>query len=189
MTTTLFHAATQSTVDAQAPMPAAPMIYNDDQTVAWERMWDSFCVLASAGGPPHRPTLLQPPPDADPASPAYQAAAGEIIRGIRLVSGLAAQPADEAGWIAVTCVNAGQARWLAEQIQQENVATTHCGVLLFVPVGEHFALKGEIKNVVTAVAKTTHYWREHLPYAVKQSLAWEVRLGTLIDGWRIWLRR
>lgn len=143
-------------VDKRAPMSAAPMIYNDDQSVAWEQMWDSFCVLASAGGPPHRGTLLAVPTDVDANSAGYRTAVAEITRGIRLVSGLAAQAA-EPGWIAVECGQASKSRWLSEQIVQENVASFYRGSQLFVPVGEHFTLKGEIKNVITVVAKTTHY--------------------------------
>jgi len=40
--------------------------------------------------------------------------------------------------------------------------------------------------VITAVAKTTHYWREHLPPEVKQTLEWQTRLGGLrhrVNGW------
>ena len=57
------------------------------------------------------------------------------------------------------------------------------------PVGEDFTLKGEIKNVITVVAKTTHYWMEHLDAAVKTSLAWEEKLKTFTGRIRRWLRR
>jgi sirohydrochlorin cobaltochelatase len=33
---------------------------------------------------------------------------------------------------------------------------------LLLPAGPQFRLDGEIKNVVTAVAKTYHYWKEHI---------------------------
>ena len=33
--------------------------------------------------------------------------------------------------------------------------------VVFVPAGPDFALEHEIKNVVTVVAKTVHYWTEH----------------------------
>jgi sirohydrochlorin cobaltochelatase len=166
-------------------MVSAPLVYNGDQSVAWDRMWDSFCVLASAGGPPHRGVFLHAQTNADPHSPGYQAAVAEIIRGIKLVSGLSAQAA-ETGWIAVTCEGAVQARWLSEQINQENVAARARGAQLLVPVGEDFTLKGEIKNVVTVVAKTTHYWVEHLSPDVKRSLAWEAALEHLIARLRRW---
>ena len=80
------------------PMSSAPMRYTDDGTVDWGNMWDSFCVLASAGGPAHRDTLLVPEAGADPNSEAYQSVQNEIIRGVYLVSGLQARPAT-AGWI------------------------------------------------------------------------------------------
>jgi sirohydrochlorin cobaltochelatase len=56
-----------------------------------------------------------------------------------------------------------------------------------VPVGDYFTLKGEIKNVITAVAKTTHYWQEHLSPEVKQTLAWQERLKALKTQIKNWL--
>lgn len=174
--------------DKRAPMASAPMVYNPDQSVAWNQMWDTFCVLASVGGPPHRGTVLRAQLDANPNSAGYQFAAHEIIRGIALVSGLPAYTA-QTGWIAIECGEMSKAHWLSDQIAQENVESYYTGTQLFVPVGEHFTLTGEIKNVVTVVAKTTHYWTEHLDAAVKTSLAWEETLKALRRRIRGWLRR
>jgi hypothetical protein len=124
-------------------------------------MWDTFCVLARDGGPPHRGALLEAPPSVDLESPAFQRAAAEIIRGVEAVSGLAAFVA-EPGWIGVRCDSPRMAQWLAESIVLENVEARARDSLLLVPGGEDFTIKHEIKNVITAVAKTTHYWREHL---------------------------
>jgi sirohydrochlorin cobaltochelatase len=174
--------------DTRAPMTAAPMVYNADNSVAWECMWNSFCALASAGGPPHRGTLLCAQTDADPQHAGYRAAAAEIIRGIGLVSGLPAHAAAP-GWIAVDCGEPGKARWLAEQIKQENVQARCAGANLFVPVGEDFTLKGEVKNVITAVAKTTHYWNAHLASEVKVSLLWEEKVHAVGRWLQRWLGR
>lgn len=176
------------TADKRAPMAAAPLVYNGDQSVAWDQMWDSFCVLASAGGPPHRATLLQAQIDGDPTSAGYQFAVDEIVRGIALVSGLTATAAAP-GWIGVDCGQASQARWLSDQIRQENVDAYCEGTRFFVPVGDNFTLEGEIKNVITAVAKTTHYWGEHLAQEVKTSLAWEEKMHALVQRLQGWLRR
>jgi sirohydrochlorin cobaltochelatase len=168
-----------------APMSAAPMKYNDDGSVAWGEMWDSFCALALDGGPPHRGQLMQAPTAVDIHSPAYQFAANEIIRGITAVSGLRAETA-EPRWIAVHCPEAGQAAWLSEAINKENVEARSHGATLYVPVADSFTLKGEIKSVITAVAKTTHYWHEHLPTEVKQTLAVQTRIDGLVQrvqGW------
>lgn len=175
-------------VDKRGPMPAAPIVYNEDSSIAWERMWGIYCVLASAGGPPHRGTRLEAQLDADLNSEGYRTAVAEIVRGIRLVSGLSAQAA-ETGWIAVECGQASKARWLCEQIVQENVASFHRGTRLFVPVGEHFTLRGEIKNVITVVAKTTHYWTEHLCADAKSTLLWEEALKDFGVRIRRWLSR
>lgn len=179
---------TKNPNDKRAPMASAPMLYNSDNTVAWDQMWDTFCVLASAGGPPHRGALLRAQVDANPQSAEYQRAAQEIIRGIALVSNLQARMA-HTGWIAVECGQAGKARWLSEQIVLENVESYYEGTQLYVPVGADFTLKGEIKNVITVVAKTTHYWTEHLAAEVKTSLAWEERIKALTKQIQRWFRR
>ncbi|MDZ4719700.1 MAG: hypothetical protein SH847_14715 [Roseiflexaceae bacterium] len=165
-------------IDRRAPMAAAAMQYNPDGSVAWDDMWDSFCELAQDGGPPHRDTMLEPDETADPENPHYQAIMAEIIRGIELVSGLRARPATP-GWIAVSCDQPGMARWLCDAINEEHVRARCAGSTLFVPAGPDYTLKGEIKNVVTAIAKTTHYWGDHLPSEVKSTLAMQEQLSRL----------
>ena len=172
-------------LDKRAPMAAAPMKYQPDGSVDWGDMWDSFCMLAREGGPPHRGTMLQAQVDADTASVDYRFAVEEICRGIGAVSGLQAVPAGP-GWIAVECRSAGMARWLADSIEAENVAARAWQMRLLLPVGDYFTLKGEIKNVVTAVAKTTHFWGEHVPSEVKQTLELQaqlVRWRARVLGW------
>jgi sirohydrochlorin cobaltochelatase len=51
--------------------------------------------------------------------------------------------------------------WLMRAIVVENIMVRREGAVLCLPVGCRFTLEGEIKNVVTVVAKTYHYWREH----------------------------
>jgi len=157
-------------VEKATPMSSAPLKYFPDGRVDWGNMWDSFCALPRDGGPPHRAAMLYADETADTAGESYQLATGEIIRGIAAVSGLTAEPAGP-GWIAVHCHSAAMARWLSEAITQENVQARCHGSTLFVPTGAGFSLKGEIKNVITAVAKTSHYWQEHLPVEVKRTLA------------------
>lgn len=163
------------------PMAAAPMRYNDDGTVDWGNMWDSFCVLASAGGPPHRGTLLQPDESVDINSEGYQNTAKEIIRGIFLVSGLRAQLTDKPGWLAVPCDSEGMAEWVAEQAKHENVKFTHEGNHVYVPCGVDWPVKGEVKNVITVVAKTTHYWQDHIAREMKTAMAAEDALNKIGD--------
>ena len=163
---------TNETATAQraAPMAAAPFRFAADGTVPWGDMWDSFCALPQAGGPPHRGVaeFLAAGEGDDTTSVGYRFAVAEIGRGIAAVSGLAAAPAT-AGWLAVRCDSARMARWLAEAIDRENVAARAEGPRLLVPVGEDFRLPGEIKSVITVVAKTTHYWREHLAAVVEDA--------------------
>ncbi len=176
--------------DRRAPMAAAPMKYAADGSVDWGNMWDSFCELAQTGGPPHRATVLRAPDPAtvDPTDPAYQSVAAEISRGILAVSGLSAAPA-QPGWIAVQCRSAAQARWLADSILEENVEAQAVDSALLLPLAAYFTTKGEIKNVITVVAKTTHYWVDHLPPEVKQALAVQVRVSQMAAQVKRWIAR
>lgn len=159
-------------------MVPAPFKYNDDGSVNWGDMWDTFCVLAQEGGPPHRGTLLDAPMEPNPSDPRYAQVVAEITRGIFEVSGLRAHAA-EPGWLAVECDSPGHALWLQRAIVQENVQARAENHLLLVPVSQEFTVKGEIKNVITVVAKTTHYWTEHLPTELKRASDTEVKL----DKW------
>lgn len=166
----------------RAPMAAAPMKYADDGSPDWGNMWDTFCVLAQEGGPPHRDQMLYPQVPTDVQSAAYLTVVDEIIRGIAAVSGLRAMAAAP-GWVAVKCASPAMAAWLADAILEEHVQARSEGALLFVPAGEQYQLTGEIKNVITVVAKSTHYWQDHLPPDVKQLLAWQARLARA----KLWL--
>ena len=178
------HKQGEAAIDPRAPMLAGPIVYREDGQIDWGNMWDSFCMLALDGGPPHRGELLTAPENPDMNSENYHFAVTEIARGILETSKLTAVPATP-GWLTITCYSAAQARWLAEAITEENVQARYEGKQIFVPVGDAFRLKGEIKNVITAVAKTSHYWDAHLAAEVKQTLAWQTRL----EGWLGWLRR
>lgn len=147
-----------------APMGSAPMRYTDNGQVAWDEMWTDFCDLALAGGPPHRDTLLEPiPPDEVRANlPAYECVIAEVERGLRLVTGLPILRSERLGWIGMQCENEEMALWLLRAIIVENVCVRREGAALFLPVGPDFRLDKEIKNIVTVVAKTHHYWMEHI---------------------------
>jgi len=79
-----------------------------------------------------------------------------------MVTGLPSRPADAAGWIEITCPDAVTASWLVRAIVVENVAVHADGPLLYLPASSTFRLEKEIKNVVTVVAKTCHYWAGHM---------------------------
>lgn len=153
-----------------APMAAAPLVYDEQGRVAWDQIWgvddpeNPFCELALAGGPPHRGELLEPvdPQEvlADPEGCAR--VAEEIRRGVRMTTGLNTVPSRSPGWLGIRCESEEMAIWLLRAIVVENIAVRREGCVLYVPVGPRFRLEHEIKNVVTAVAKTHHYWREHL---------------------------
>jgi hypothetical protein len=147
-----------------APMGSAPLRYTDDGKVAWNEIWSDFCDLALAGGPSHRDTLLEPvPPEEVRANlEAYEGALAEIERGFRLVTGLPIVRSEALGWIGLRCEDEQMALWLLRAIVVENVCVRREGTVLFLPAGPAFRLEKEIKNVITVVAKTNHYWTEHV---------------------------
>lgn len=153
-----------------APMAAAPLQFDEAGQVAWDQMWglddpDSpFCELALAGGPPHRGDLLEPVAAAacEAAPGKYAAVLAEMTRGIDLVAGLPTVSAASPGWIGVQCNSEEMAIWLLRAIIVENIMVRREGTILYLPAGPDFTLQGEIKNVVTVVAKTFHYWQEHV---------------------------
>lgn len=164
------------------PMRSAPLKYAADGTVAWDEIWGSFCDLAMAGGPPHKGSLLQAGSPGDiAAQPERQAeVVAEICRGITLVTDLAAAPGPVPGWARVTCLNHGMAKWLLRAITMENVAVRGNGASLDLPAAPHFRLEREIKNVITVIAKTCHYWIGHMP--PEQQLAIRRLLDDMDDG-------
>lgn len=147
-----------------APMGAAALKFDEAGNVAWDRIWTDFCDLALAGGPPHRGDLLEPaPPEAVRADPdGYAETLDELARGIRMVTGLPVVRHAAAGWIGVRCESEEMAIWLLRAILVENVSVRREREVLYLPAGPDYRLKYEIKNVVTAVAKTYHYWTEHM---------------------------
>lgn len=146
------------------PMGSAGLKYDADGQVAWNEIWQTFCDLALAGGPPHKGRLLLPgAADAIAAEPdRYAAVTGEICRGISLATGLPSEPSAEPGWIHVGCDSAGMAGWLLRAIAMENVAVRADDSVLDLPAAPAYRLEKEIKNVVTVIAKTCHYWAGHM---------------------------
>lgn len=153
-------------------MGTAGVRYGPDGRIAWDQMWGSFCDLALAGGPPHKGTLLEPaPPDeieADPA--AYAAVVAEICRGIMMVTDLAPAPSPNPGWVSIECPTHGMAAWLLRAIAMENVAVRADGRVLELPAGPNYRLHKEIKNVITVIAKTAHYWVGHMSVMDRQTI-------------------
>jgi hypothetical protein len=136
-------------------------------------MWGSFCDLAMAGGPPHKGRLLEParPEEIDADRAGYAAVVAEICRGIGMVTDLAAVESLTAGWIRMECSTAGMAAWLLRAITIENVAVRADGACLELPAGPEYRLLKEIRNVITVIAKTTHYWVGHMSVMHRQTIA------------------
>ncbi len=155
------------------PMRSAGLKYAPDGRVAWDEMWGSFCDLAMAGGPPHKGALLGPGDDAaiDADFDRYDEVADEICRGIRLVTGLRSYVSPNPGWVRVSCPGDAMAGWLLRAIVMENVAARRQGAMLDLPAAPQFRLEKEIKNVITVIAKTCHYWMGHIPRAQQQAIA------------------
>jgi len=154
-------------------MGSAGLKYDADGQVAWDQMWGSFCDLAMAGGPPHKGMLLEPGTEADIDADygRYDKVVDEICRGIRMVTGLRSYMSPTPGWVSVTCLGDGMAAWLVRAIVMENVAARRRGAILELPAAPHFRLEKEIKNVITVIAKTCHYWLGHMPHEQQQAVA------------------
>lgn len=150
-------------------MGSAGLKFGEDGRVAWDEIWATFCNLAMAGGPPHKGTLLEPAPQPalDAQSDRYAQVLEELCRGIRMAADLEAQPSPIPGWVRVTCLSEVMAGWLLRAIVMENVAARADGAMLDLPAASHFRLEKEIKNVVTVIAKTVHYWMGHMPRSQK----------------------
>lgn len=154
-------------------MGSAKLKYSSDGKVAWDDVWTSFCDLALAGGPPHRGTLLGPVSAEEArANPAlYRTVVEEIGRGLWLTTHLPILPLLAPGWVGVRCRDVAMAGWLVRAIVAENVSARQDGDMLLLPAGPHFQLAREIKNVVTALAKTCHYWTDHLSVEQRETVA------------------
>lgn len=150
-------------VPSAAPMGAAALKYDAEGKAAWDEIWTGFCDLALAGGPPHRGTLLEPvDPDMIAADPeGYDSVLNELERGIRMITGLAVIRRAAPGWIGMACDSEDMALWLLRAIIVENISVRREENVLYFPAGPDFRLEKEIKNIITVIAKTTHYWKEH----------------------------
>lgn len=154
----------QLQIPSAAPMGAAGLKFDNEGNAAWNEIWTDFCDLALAGGPPHRGTLLEPvEPEVVQADPdGYDRVLRELERGIRMVTGLEVVQSSSLGWIGIECDNEEMALWLLRAIIVENISVRREGSTLFFPASPRFRLESEIKNVVTVIAKTHHYWQEHI---------------------------
>jgi sirohydrochlorin cobaltochelatase len=154
-------------------MGSAGLKYGVDGRVAWDEIWGSFCDLAMAGGPPHRGTLLEAavPTEIAAEPERYRAVVEEICRGIRMVTELAAEPSPELGWVRVRCEVVGMAQWLLRAMVMENIAARGEGDVLLLPAGPQYRVEKEIKNVITAIAKTHHYYADHMWLGQQREIA------------------
>jgi sirohydrochlorin cobaltochelatase len=62
----------------------------------------------------------------------------------------------------VICDDERMAAWMMRAILVENVIVRREANILYMPAGPAFRVEKEIKNVITSIAKTVHYWRAHL---------------------------
>lgn len=154
-------------------MGSAGLKFGPDGRVAWDEIWQSFCDLALAGGPPHKGTLLEPGRAAEIAAAPdrYQEVVDEICRGVTMASELPATDSPVPGRVRVSAYSDTMADWLLRAVTMENVAVSRAGEFdLDLPAAPHFRLEKEIKNVVTVIAKTTHYWMGHMPRVHKADI-------------------
>lgn len=154
------------------PMGSAGLKYLATGQVAWNEMWKTFCDLAMAGGPPHKGRLLGPAVAAemDQHRERYDDVVREICRGVEMVTTMPCEPAPDPGWVRVECYTETMAAWLLRAIVMENVDARGSGVTLDLPASPAFRLEREVKNIVTVIAKTCHYWDEHMPRSQQRAI-------------------
>jgi sirohydrochlorin cobaltochelatase len=154
------------------PMGGAGLQYDADGRVAWNRIWQAFCDLAIAGGPPHKGRLLGPSSYeiiGDRADE-HLDVLDELGRGLTMASELPSEDSPHLGWIRVLCHSETMAAWMYRAITTENVAVRRDGRALDLPASPLFTIEKEIKNVITVVAKTRHYWMSHIPREQKTAI-------------------
>ena len=95
----------------------------------------------------------------------------EIGRGVTLVTDLPAAESPVAGWVRVDCYSEVMAGWLLRAIVMENVAVRADGRALDLPAAPAFRIDKEIKNVITVIAKTCHYYMGHMPRSQQRAIA------------------
>ncbi len=169
-------------------MGSASLKFDAANQVAWDEIWDHFCDLAMAGGPPHKGKLLEPASPLQVAAQPdrYRAVVQELCRGIRMVSTLAVEPSPNPGWIRVLCSTDVMAEWMVRAIVMENVTARLQGSVVELPAGPHYRLEKEIKNVVTVIAKTFHYFDGHIGNRQQRRIAAEFASASaplLQPGW------
>jgi hypothetical protein len=146
-----------------AGMSSAPFVWREDGRPDWGAMWTDYCELALHGGPPHRgeesALLVSDAPAAAPCG--GQGMVEEIARGIYETTRLHSRTAGS-GWLAVGCESPRMAAWLCAAIILENVDARADGCDLLVPARPDYRLENEVKSVITVVAKTHHYWQQHV---------------------------
>jgi hypothetical protein len=145
-------------------MGSAKIVPDASGRIPWDTIWTSFCDLAMAGGPPHRGKLLEPvaPEEILKSPDKYASVVAEIRRGIELASGLKTCDSPYSGWICIQCDSDQMAAWLMRAILVENISVRRESDKLYLPAGPNYRIDKEIKNVITSVAKTHHYWQAHL---------------------------
>src|SRR5262245_6008601 len=154
-------------------MGSAGLKFAPDGQVAWNEIWGSFCDLAMAGGPPHKGQLLEPGALAEihGAPDRYGEVVDEICRGVMMTTDLPAEPAPDLGWVRIECLTGAMASWLLRAIVMENVAVRREGRWIDLPASPQYRLEREIKNVITVIAKTCHYWIGHMPRGQQREIA------------------
>ena len=156
------HELAPSAATEPGAMSSAPFVWRDGRP-DWGAMWTTFCDLALYGGPPQRGAeqALRGPGAAGGTGASSPEMLAEIVRGVRETTGLPAE-GGEPGWVVVACESRSMAAWLCAAIILENVDARVEGERLLLPAGPGFRLEDQVKSVITVMAKTHHYWRDHL---------------------------
>jgi sirohydrochlorin cobaltochelatase len=94
----------------------------------------------------------------------------EISRGIRLASDITVIGPVEPGWVRLNCVDPTMAEWMLRAVIMENISCRLQDAAIDVPAGPQYRVEKEIKNVITSIAKTSHYWNGHMWRAQREEI-------------------
>jgi hypothetical protein len=144
------------------PKAPQPFLWDGSGRPNWVAMGAAMADLAIFGGVPSRTADAPVRRPADPCRvDTRHPAVSELRRGIWETTGLYAEPAAEAGWLAITCDSISMAAWLTACLILEHIDARCDEERLLVPVSPTFQLHDEVHSVVLAIAKTVRYWRSH----------------------------
>ena len=155
-------------------MGSAGLKYGSDGKVAWNEMWATFCDLAMAGGPPHKGMLLEPGTQVEIDANSGRLRTGRRRDCARRATGDRPRgPSLRRSRLGARGLSQRRDGWMAAASDRdgERLGSRATDRRSTFPPAPRYRVEKEIKNVVTVIAKTCHYWTGHMWRAQKREIA------------------